>query len=341
MPEPDSTAAAHSSAEVVPVAGTAATGSGEPAATGVASIAVYVCTHRRNGPLRRMLDSLALAAVKVQPRVEIAVAVIDDNPDGRARTVVESFDDSAFVRGLHYRHSGQQNISLARNLGLETAMGLADWVAMSDDDQVVAEGWFEAMIDIQARTEADAITGPVRLRYPDGAPDWLTAQPFMEMLEAAPQPDGSPMEVCSTGNSMLRSSFLADHADIRFRPDLGVLGGEDMVFYRSATMAGLRARYSTGAVCWGEQPPERATYRYLLGTSYWLGNSECLTNIESGTASKSRLVLRGARRLLAAAGRPVGRLRRGEPAQWRFAGAATARAVGMLVGVIGIKVSHR
>jgi succinoglycan biosynthesis protein ExoM len=253
--------------------------------------------------------------------------------------VVDGFEHG-FARGLHYRHSGARNISRARNLGLETAMELADWVAMTDDDQVVVEGWFAAMIDVQRRTGADAVTGPVPLRYPDGCPSWLTDQPFLDFLEAAPRPDGSEVEVCSTGNSMLRSAFLRDHSEIRFRPDLGVVGGEDMVFYRAATQAGLDARYSTEAVCWGEQPPERATYRYMVGTCFWLGNTEFVTNYESGSASRLRLAVRGSRRLVEALARPVQRRRRGEPPQWRYAGAMVARGAGTLVGVIGIKVPH-
>jgi succinoglycan biosynthesis protein ExoM len=306
----------------------------------VASIAVYVCTHQRNEPLRRTLDSLHKAASQVQPQIEIAVVVVDDNPDGRAEPVVADHDGE-FARGIHYRHSGAQNISKARNLGLTTAMELADWVAMTDDDETVAEGWFTALADVQRRTGADAVTGPVLLRHPEGSPSWLTDQPFSELLEAPTQPEGARVEVCSTGNSMLRASFLRDHPEIRFRSDLGVLGGEDMVFYRAATTAGLDARYAPEAVCWGEQPPERATYRYILGTSYWLGNTEYLTNFESGTASRPRLAVRGLRRVVEAGIRPLRRLRHGDPAQWRYAGAIAARGAGMLIGVFGIKVAHR
>ncbi|MEL7156955.1 MAG: glycosyltransferase family 2 protein [Actinomycetota bacterium] len=309
-------------------------------AAATTSIAVYVCTHRRNEPLRRMLASLSAAAQRVQPAVEIAVVVIDDNPDGRAKEVVEGFD-GGFARGLHYRHSGAQNISVARNLGLEATIPLAEWVAMTDDDQVVVPEWFEAMLDLQRRTGADAITGPVHNRYAEGAAPWLTDQPFHEIMVAPMQPDGTRVEVCSTGNSMLRSSFLADHPEIRFRPELGVVGGEDMVFYRAATGAGLDARFSTEAVCFTEMPPERERYRYTLHSCYWLGNSISLTNTESGDASRARLVLRAGRQLVEGAlARPVRRLLGGNPPQWRYSGAVAARSFGILVGVIGIRVAH-
>jgi glycosyltransferase involved in cell wall biosynthesis len=304
------------------------------------SIAVYVCTFRRNEPLRRMLDSLAVAAERVQPEAEVAVVVIDDNPDGRAKEVVAEYPDP-FARGLHYRYSGAKNISHARNTGLEAAAELADWVAMVDDDQVVAEGWFEALLDVQQRTGCDAVTGPVILRYPHGCPPWMLDQPFTEILEAKTHPDGAEVQACSTGNSMLRTSFLREHPGIRFRADLGRLGGEDMVFYAAAIGAGLDARYSTEAVSYGEQPPERSTYRYLVRTSYWMGNTEYLTNFESGVAGRVRLGLRGAKRLLAALTRPFRQMAGGQPAQWRYGGASLARSFGMLVGVIGIKVAHK
>jgi succinoglycan biosynthesis protein ExoM len=304
------------------------------------SIAVYVCTFRRNEPLRRVLDSLAAAASKVQPGVEIAVVVVDDNPDGRAKDVVAEFPDS-FARGLHYRYSGAQNISHARNTGLEAAAELADWVAMTDDDEVVSEGWFEAMIGTQRQTGADAVTGPVYLSYPQGCPSWLVDQPFTEILEAEPRHDGEQVPVCSTGNSMLRASFLRDHPEIRFRSDLGQLGGEDMVFYAAAVAAGLNARYSIDAVCYAEQPPERTTYRVMVRTCYWMGNTEYLTTFESGNASRIRLTVRGGKRLVQSAVRPFRRLVAGEAAQWHYAGASVARSFGMLVGVIGIKVAHK
>ncbi|MCP3990494.1 MAG: glycosyltransferase [Actinomycetia bacterium] len=307
---------------------------------GPSSIAVYVCTHRRNGPLQQMLESLDAAAQRVQPSVEIAVVVVDDNPDGRALGVVEGFDDR-FARGLHYRYSGTQNISLARNTGVEAALELADWVAMTDDDQVVTEGWFEAMVDVQRRTGADAVTGPVKVRYPEGSASWMTDQPFIEILEATPVDDGAKVGTCSTGNSMIRGSFLTEHNEIRFRPDLGKTGGEDMVFYKAAVAAGLDSRYSKGALCYTDLPPERLTYRYHLRACYWIGNTEFLTNFESGDSSRLRLTARGTRRFVEAIVRPFRRVATGRDPHWRFAGGALARSLGTLVGVVGIRVDHQ
>jgi len=316
------------------------TATGKHAAVAVESIAIYVCTHERNEPLVALLESLNTAAATVQPKTEIGVVVVDDNPDGRAKSIVDSFDHG-YSLGLQYRHTGSRNISIARNAGLEAAMGMAQWVAMVDDDQVAAGNWLEALIETQAQTGADAVTGPVPLRYSSDAPSWIRDEPFAEILEAGLGVEGAKVDVCSTGNSMLRSDFLREHPDIRFRSDLGKVGGEDMVFYRAAIEAGLDARYSVDAVCFGEQPPERSTYRYQVWACYWMGNTEFVTNYENGRAGKPWLALRGSRRMVEGLIRPIQRVAKGKNPQVRFAGAAVARGLGTLVGVAGLRVRHR
>lgn len=303
------------------------------------SVAVYVCTHRRNGPLVDVLTSLKAAAANVQPDIAVAAVVVDDNPDGRAESVVEGFDHN-FDLGLHYTHTGSQNISTARNRGVETAMGLGDWVAMTDDDQTVSPVWLAELFNTQAAHDADAVTGPVFVQYAEDSPRWIKDQPFADLFEAQPRVDGEQVDTCSTGNSMIRTSWLKQHPDVRFRKDLGVLGGEDMVFYRGAIQQGLRAFYSLKAEAYQLQPPERSTYRHHLVSAYWLGNTTFLTGLEAGEAGRLRLGLRGARKTVDAAISPVRRLVSGQPAHLRFASAQLAYGVGMLVGVVGVKVRH-
>ena len=83
-------------------------------------IVVAICTFQRNGPLRVLLTALRGVAAATGARARIGIVVVDDNPDQRARTVVEEFE-GVFALGCHYRHSGQRNISLARNIAVNTA----------------------------------------------------------------------------------------------------------------------------------------------------------------------------------------------------------------------------
>ena len=309
-------------------------------AAGGESVAVYVCTFRRNDRLTTLLSSVAAAAERVQPRHPVGVVVVDDNADGRAEPVVEAFQHP-FQLGLHYTHTGSQNISTARNRGVETAMGIGDWVAMTDDDQTVSEQWLEELFATQQRFDADAVTGPVFIQYDDDSPAWLRNQPFDEIFEAQPRTDGEQVDTCSTGNSMIRTAWLEAHPEVRFRNDLGELGGEDMVFYRGAIERGLQARYATRAEAYQVQPPERVTFGATLYSSYWLGNNMSLSNFEAGQADRARLVLRGAKKLAEAAARPARQAAGRRPVEVQFAAAQMAMAAGMISGALGVKAKHR
>ena len=303
------------------------------------TVAVYVCTYRRNESLARMLDSLEVAADNALPDTELAVVVVDDNPDGRAREVVDA-STRRFPLGLHYRHCGEGNIAAARNTGLTAAMELADWVAMVDDDQIVVPKWLTELMRVQSETNADAVTAPVYARFADDAPAWIRRQPFAELWGTALKPDGAPVTDLQTANSIIRTSFLEAHPDVRFSRDLGQVGGEDMVFYRAALAAGLKAHYSREAVNWELEPPERATYRYQLRRCLWHGNTEAVTNLRAGRDGRARLVARAVKRAVLALVGPARRVAAGKPPHLRYALAYALQSVGMLLGVIGVRLAH-
>ena len=188
------------------------------------TIAVAVCTYNRNEPLQVLLDALLVAAADVADLADVGVVVVDDRADGAARPVVDAYEGK-FALGVHYRVSGRQNISLARNLAIETAMGVGEWIAMTDDDCEPVPGWLREYVEVQRRTGADAVTGPMRLRVPVGSPAWLEDQPFFAD-QLLPFTDGQRTDTAATNNSFLRASFVRGHPEIRFRPELGVLGGE-------------------------------------------------------------------------------------------------------------------
>ncbi len=302
-------------------------------------ICLYVCTHKRNGPLKTMLDTVSVAAANATEVAEVGVVVIDDNPDGRAKQVVDDYDHS-FPLGLHYRHSGAQNISIARNLGVETAMEIGDWVAMTDDDILVPEDWFTEFVAVQRLTDGDNVTGPAYLRFAESSPSWLRDQPFGEVGlfehdELAEVPEGS------TGNSMMRAAFLREHTDVRFEKELGTLGGEDMVFFRRAVDHGLRSIYTRRVAVEEPFPEERSTARYVFYRSLWIGNTEALTNLRSGKASRPRLMVRAVKRAAAAMVRPARRAANSEPAHAHYAASVVAQSAGMALGVLGLKLKHR
>jgi succinoglycan biosynthesis protein ExoM len=301
-------------------------------------VVVAVCSYDRNDPLARLLQALAAVAGHSRAEATMGVVVVDDNPDGSARPVAERYRER-FELGLHYRTSGRRNISLARNLAVQTAAELGDWVAMTDDDCEPIPEWISELLAVQARFDADAVTGPLQLRAPPGAPCWLTEQPFFEDGLTRYTRD-ELVQIAATHNSLLRSSWWREHAELRFREDLGSLGGEDVVFYRSAARAGLRIASAHRALVHGNEPVDRTTFRYLSRYRFWLGNTSCVTRRELGDAGRIRLLLSGVNALRRAVQRPLVRLVHGQAPQWRYAFTSMLSAIGTVVGALGVEVRH-
>ncbi len=304
------------------------------------TVGVAVCTYNRNGPLESLLHALLGNAERVGERARIGVVVVDDSSDGRARNVIERFDGQ-FELGISYLHSGRQNISIARNLAIDAASGIADWVAMTDDDCEPEPCWIEALLEMQQRTDADAVCGLYRRRVPGGAPAWLTDEPFLEIAVAEDdREDGAATDVAGTNNSMISSTWWASHPDVRFRPEFGVTGGEDTVFYRSAYAAGLQIVFAKHAAVFENEPPSRTTLGYQLRLFFWLGNCSYFTRLETGLATPLRMLLQGVNQIRKAILRPIGRVWGWQTPQLRYCLALILYGVGLMIGFLGVRVSH-
>lgn len=300
-------------------------------------ILVAICTYKRNYPLRTLLKALTGVAEASRSRAHVGVVVVDDNPDRRAEPVVAEFID-AFALGIRYRASGKANISIARNLAVETALEGADWVAMIDDDCEPATDWLNVYLDVLAETGADCAFGAMNLRVPAGSPSWLSDQPFFDDIRFD-YPEGTPTDLAATNNSIIRAQFLRDHPAIRFEPRYGKLGGEDMVFYRTAHEAGLHIVFTRKAGVWGNEPPDRATFKHLVSYRFWLGNSMYVTNAHFGEG-RLRLFLRGGKTSAKALLRPLSRMLRAQKPQWRYGVASVATGIGLMAGAAGYLKDH-
>ena len=301
-------------------------------------VAACICTYRRNEPLHRLLTRLASMAATSADRYDLGVVVVDDNPDGIAETVVREFE-AAFPLGVHYRRAGHQNISIGRNLALEAATPLADFIAMTDDDCLPDTPWIDALLSTQAATGADSVSGPMLVSLPHDAPVWLAEQSVFDD-EQERHADGAVIALGQTNNCLLSCRWLEAHPDHRFDPEFGRIGGEDMVFFRGAIQRGLLSVHSAAAVVRADEPLEEVTLRALVRSRFWWGNSEAITNLQLHDATRFRVALRGGRRTLRAVLRPIGRLLRLRPPHLRAATIAAARGCGMVVGALGLRVNH-
>ena len=301
------------------------------------TVAVCVCTYRRNGPLERLLQRL----VEIGERAtsyQLGVVVADDNPGGEARAVVERFVDR-FALDVRYLVNGTQNISNGRNLVLAEAITFAEFAAMTDDDCLPDHGWIDALLRTYDEQGVDSVTGPLLVELAPGAASWITRERLFDRLDSFPA-DDVPLDSGQTNNCLIACDWLRRHPDHRFDPALGELGGEDMVFFRGAVRIGMRSHFSAAAKVHAIEPPEDLTLRALARTYFWLGNSEAVTNLWLESSTRTRIFLRGGLRSARAFVGPIAAMSRGRSPELRSALVLTARGLGVVSGALGARVRH-
>jgi succinoglycan biosynthesis protein ExoM len=302
-------------------------------------VAVCVCTHQRNEPLRRALFGIERALNHLQGSHALtgAIVVVDDNPNGEAKAVVDEVR-AATGRRIEYTRSGKKNISLARNKALDTGFALAHSIALLDDDGEPWDDWLTQLFTVRDETDADVVTGPYAHKPPVDSPPWLLNSPFLSATDRYVDREEPPYGC--TANALLRSAWF-DANPVRFQSRLGTIGGEDMVFFHEAKVAGARHRYALNAVVWEVLPPERATFRYQMYAWTWFGNTEAVTNIERGSASRPRLLARAARRTLNQTTELAKRCTKPGPPAGRYWAVQVGRSAGLVLGAAGIRLEHK
>ena len=301
-----------------------------------AEIVVGVCTFRRNDQLSVLLETLAAVSRQQSGRRRIMILVVDDDPAGGARAVVDRLAASSDGRML-YRHAGSGNLSIARNTVIEEGIERGEWLALIDDDCLPDPDWLEHLIDVQVRTRSDMVTGHVVYRARPGAARWLMNEPFCDFTAYE---DGGEPAYGNTANVLLSSAFLKS-SGVRFRPTLGLTGGEDMTFYADARSHGASLRYSARSIVYEDLTRSRERLAYHLHRQFWLGNNMVVINRHTRNESMLRLLLRGAKRIVTSLVLPVLRYRRGQPAQVRWAVAYALQGLGLVLGVLGVTIRHR
>jgi len=262
-------------------------------------------------PTLRRPESLASALESVQAQTGVSarlaeIVVIDNDPEGSARSTV---DACAGPTPLRYVHAPRPGVATARNAGL-AATG-APLIAFLDDDEAASPGWLAALLAAQAETGAEVVFGPIQGRAPDAAP-WL--RPYLEDFfgRAGPAAVGRLAEPFGCGNSlMVRAAAL--RGETPFNPAADHAGGEDDELFSALAARGGGFGWAPDA--WVEEfaPAHRATLRYALTRAFAYGQGP------SQTARRH--------------GQPVGLMR------WMIIGAAQTVVFGVHA-TIGFLVSH-
>jgi succinoglycan biosynthesis protein ExoM len=229
---------------------------------------------------------LRLIAAEYGFREDVRLLVADNSADGSARPV---FDECSEVFGQRadYVHEPARGYSNVRN-AIIAHTGDVHSVAMIDDDEIPAPGWLDSLRDVQLRSGADVVAGPVISEFPPGAPAWYAGSGVFE-LEAPPFPEGGEMPWCASNNTLVLARVfrrVPDGFDRKFNRS----GGTDTNFFMRARLCGCRIVWTDEAVVREYLPARRLTRRWILRRAIRAGNSRALIEFELVGGVRPRLV---------------------------------------------------
>jgi succinoglycan biosynthesis protein ExoM len=230
-----------------------------PQARAAERVDVCICTYRRPSMVPEAIASVARQALPPGASVRIIVVDNDDEPTAREAVLTAAARVSAEVA---YVHAPKSNISIARNACIDAAE--SDWFAFIDDDETAAPDWLSALL--AARDGADVVFGPARAIYSASAPKWMVEGDYHSNV----LPSAKAITTGHTSNVLVRRACIGD---LRFDPELGVVGGEDTVFFYALHLAGVRLAAAPGALVFETVVPGRERLDWILRRQFRAGQT--------------------------------------------------------------------
>lgn len=256
------------------------------------SIAVAVITYARPESLGELLDSLA---GQDRAGADLRLVVVDNDPAGSAKAVVEQFAAAHPDWPVHYEVEPEPGIPFARQRSVELCPD-DDAVIFVDDDEIAPPGWLAHLVGYWQRSAADVVTGPVRGLVPEGVPAWNHVADVHTSTGRFRTGDRRP--VAYTNNTLVSRTVLdavqpAFHAAFRFT------GASDAHFFQRVAQAGFDIRWCEEAVIEERVPHSRTSWQWLTRRGFRSGAGDTMSRqlIRPGMRSGSLSVVLAAGRL--------------------------------------------
>ncbi|MEL6893281.1 MAG: glycosyltransferase [Actinomycetota bacterium] len=248
----------------------------DPAATSVDSsvngaIALCIITFKRPVGLGRLLDSLAELDTGGN---DVRVVVVDNDPEGSAREVVEA------ARADHplpiaFAVEAQRGITHARNRCVALAHDVGDvgWIGWLDDDEAPRSDWLTLLVDTQRASGADVVMGPSEPIYEPDATDWIIEAGVFDSPRF-PTGDPFPFNYARTSGVLVRASKMPVEG---FDNRLALSGGSDRVHFTLMHRAGCMFVWNDEAIVDEWIPSSRMNVRWLCKRWFRKGVTRSLT----------------------------------------------------------------
>jgi len=245
-------------------------------------ISLCIATYRRAERLAALLSDL-----ESQQRLPDEVIIVDNDPAGSARAVVEAHAAGHTSFQLHYAIQPERGIAITRNLTVAMASG--DWVAFIDDDERAPAAWLAQLLEAARQHGADGVLGPVVPVVPESAPAWIRRGGFYDFPRMA---TGGivPLNRLRFGNVILRGEPLRAEPG-PFNVAYGLMTGEDGDLLSRMANKGAKIIWCDEAIVHEPVEPARLSFKWILRRAL-SGGQEFARKSLDGTYARVTLLRR-------------------------------------------------
>ena len=239
-------------------------------------LTVCICTFRRPSVLSTIGS---IAKQSELPNVNVRILVVDNDSEPTALNTVTEFRNRTAIH-VDYKHVAGQNISMARNAGLDAAT--TPWLVFVDDDEYASTDWLAELV--ASRDGANAVFGPCEAIYGDGTPNWIRQGDYHSNRIT----ERGRITTGYTSNVLIDMAFVRRHG-LRFDPELGRTGGEDTMFFHAMYRQGGVLRYASSAVLYENVVQSRANFAWVVKRRYRAGQARALVSHKFDRSEYTRL----------------------------------------------------
>jgi succinoglycan biosynthesis protein ExoM len=233
-------------------------------------ISIIIPTQRRPASLLCAARS-ALRQTGIDRR-RLELVIVDNDQAPSARPIAEQLAAEADFPVI-YVHEPRAGVANARNSGLAKAAG--GLIAFLDDDEEAPGGWLAALVEAQARFDADVVFGPVRARAPASV---VRHRDYLERFfsRVGPEAAGVIPDYYGCGDSLVRRAALPDPVK-PFSEVRNQFGGEDDLLFGHMKAAGARFAWAPDAYVYEDPVPERLSLAYTLLRAFAYGHGPTMS----------------------------------------------------------------
>ena len=233
-------------------------------------VLVAVATYKRVDLLDILLESLTKLTFEKTPKIELAIAVIDNDPAMSAESVFEERAKHSPWR-MTYHTEEKPGVTFVRNQALALADG-SDFLAFIDDDEFATPQWLDELMARQQETKAAAVFGPVHPVYNEDAAAWVRNWGVHGKYIDADEEQTKPG---ATSNCLIDMHVLRKEA-LTFDPKMSLTGAEDTLFFSILLDRGYKFHRASKALVHEHIPNNRAEADWILKRWYRTGVTDSI-----------------------------------------------------------------